>query len=76
MGVGIHHEGRLVGGVEEDAVGGFGSDSPDAQEFFPQLGRLLTQEPAEVSLPVLFHPPDECLELLRLLVVIPGRADQ
>ena len=41
--IGVHHEDRMIAGVEQDGIGSFGADSIQIEKFFPKLLRRLRE---------------------------------
>jgi hypothetical protein len=73
--VGVDNEGRQAGGVEDDGVGGLGTDSGRGYEPFANGVERLAEEHAEAAAVVLVEHGDEGFDLCRLGVEIAGRAD-
>jgi hypothetical protein len=76
VGVGIDDEGGLLGGVEEDIVGGFRSDAVDDEEFLSEAGGGLVKEAVEVSFVLVMDMSKEVEESFGFDGEVPCGADK
>ncbi len=74
--IGIHDEGRTVGGVQHDRIGRLGPDPGDGQKLRPQRREALTQKTLQVATMPCFQMIEERPQSPRLLAVEPGRSNQ
>src|SRR5579872_695901 len=76
FGVSIDSKYRIVAGVKQNGIGGFGAYAVERQQFYPQLHGWRSKHPLERASIATIQKFDESLEPSSFLAEITGRPDQ
>src|ERR1700685_1993682 len=74
--IGIHHENRMIAGVEKDGIGGFGADAIQIEEFFSKSFCRPRQQSRQRASVFLVQKHDEKFQPPGLLTEITGGTNQ
>jgi len=74
--IGVHHENRMVAGIEEDGVGSFRTDAMNGKELFPKSRGWSSKHFCKRTVMLQSQVADKLFQFACFLMEVAGRADQ